>query len=61
MCICSNVHLWNSVLVAEKALKIDVPERAKYIRIIMAELERLHSHMLYLAHGCEVMDMKPLL
>ena len=53
--ICSNVHLWNSVLVAEKALKIDVPERAKYIRIIMAELERLHSHMLYLAHGCEVM------
>ncbi len=53
--ICSNVHLWNSVLVTEKALGIDVPERAKYIRIIMAELERLHSHMLYLAHGCEVM------
>ena len=53
--ICSNVHIWNSVLVAEKALEIDVPERAKYIRIIMAELERLHSHMLYLAHGCEVL------
>ena len=53
--ICSNVHIWNSVLVAEKALEIDVPERARYIRIIMAELERLHSHMLYLAHGCEVL------
>ncbi len=53
--ICSNVHIWNSVLVAEKALEIEVPERAKYIRIIMAELERLHSHMLYLAHGCEVL------
>jgi energy-converting hydrogenase B subunit N len=53
--ICSNVHIWNSVLVAEKALDIEVPERAKYIRIIMAELERLHSHMLYLAHGCEVL------
>ena len=53
--ICSNVHIWNSVLVAEKALDIDVPERAKYIRIVMAELERLHSHMLYLAHGCEVL------
>ena len=39
----------------EKALEIDVPERARYIRIIMAELERLHSHMLYLAHGCEVL------
>jgi energy-converting hydrogenase B subunit N len=53
--ICSNVHIWNSVLVAEKALEIDVPERASHIRIIMAELERLHSHMLYLAHGCEVL------
>ena len=53
--ICSNIHLWNSVLVAEKALEIEVPERALYIRIIMAELERIHSHMLYLAHGNEVL------
>lgn len=53
--ICSNSHIWNSVLVAEKALDIDVPERAQYIRIIMEELERLHSHMLYLAHGNEVL------
>jgi energy-converting hydrogenase B subunit N len=53
--ICSNVHIWNSVLVAEKALGIEVPQRAKYVRIVMAELERLHSHMLYLAHGCEVL------
>ena len=35
--ICSNVHIWNSVLVAEKALKIEVPQRAKYVRIIMAQ------------------------
>ena len=53
--ICSNVHIWNSVLVAEKALEIDVPERAEYIRLIMAELERIHSHLLYLAHGNEVL------
>jgi len=53
--ICSNSHIWNSVLVAEKALEIEVPERALYIRIIMEELERLHSHMLYLAHGNEVL------
>lgn len=53
--ICSNSHIWNSVLVAEKALDIEVPERALYIRIIMEELERLHSHMLYLAHGSEVL------
>lgn len=53
--ICSNSHIWNSVLVAEKALDIEVPERAQYIRIIVEELERLHSHLLYLAHGNEVL------
>jgi energy-converting hydrogenase B subunit N len=53
--ICSNIHIWNSVLVAEKGLEIDVPPRAEYIRIIMGELERIHSHMLYLAHGSEVL------
>ena len=36
-------------------LGIEIPERALYIRIIMGELERLHSHFLYLAHGCEVL------
>lgn len=53
--ICSNIHIWNSCLTAEKGLEIDVPPRAEYIRIIMAEMERLHSHMLYLAHGSEVL------
>src|SRR5690606_31949178 len=53
--ICSNAHTWNSVMVAEKGLNIDVPERANYIRVIMGELERLHSHLLYLAHGNEVL------
>ncbi|MDR3063802.1 MAG: nickel-dependent hydrogenase large subunit [Methanobrevibacter sp.] len=53
--ICSNAHIWNSCLTAEKALGIDIPERANYIRIIMEELERLHSHFLYLGHGCEVL------
>lgn len=53
--ICSNAHIWNSVKTAEKGLGIEIPERASYIRIIMAELERLHSHFLYLAHGSEVL------
>lgn len=53
--ICSNSHIWNSCRVAELALDIEVPERALYIRVIMEELERLHSHLLYLAHGSEVL------
>ena len=51
--ICSNAHIWNSCRTAEMGLDIEIPERARYIRIIMGELERLHSHFLYLAHGCE--------
>ncbi|KZX14006.1 hydrogenase large subunit [Methanobrevibacter filiformis] len=53
--ICSNAHIWNSVLTAEKGLEIEIPERASYIRVIMEELERLHSHLLYLGHGSEVL------
>ena len=53
--ICSNSHIWNSCRTAELGLGIEIPERAKYIRVIMSELERLHSHFLYLAHGCEVL------
>ena len=51
--ICSNSHIWNSCRTAEIGLDIEIPQRARYIRIIMGELERLHSHFLYLAHGCE--------
>ena len=54
--ICSNSHIWNSCRTAEMDLGIEIPERALYIRVIMGELERLHSHFLYLAHGCEVLS-----
>lgn len=54
--ICSNSHIWNSCRTAEMALGIEIPQRALYIRVIMGELERLHSHFLYLAHGCEVLS-----
>lgn len=54
--ICSNSHIWNSCRTAEMGLGIEITDRAKYIRVIMGELERLHSHFLYLAHGCEVLS-----
>jgi len=53
--ICSHIHLWNGTRAVERGLKINVPERADAIRVIMAELERLHSHLIYLAHAMEVL------
>lgn len=52
--ICSNGHIYNSCRAGEGAIGIEVPERANYLRVLAEELERLHSHMLYLGHGSEV-------
>ena len=46
--ICSTSHPIASVLAMEDIGGIEVPERALYIRTIVAELERLHSHLLWL-------------
>lgn len=46
--ICSTSHPLALVNAVEDIDDIDVPERALYIRTITAELERLHSHMLWL-------------
>jgi NADH-quinone oxidoreductase subunit D len=37
------------VKTVEKLMNIEVPERAKYMRIIIVELQRIASHMVYVA------------
>ncbi|MEI8350212.1 MAG: nickel-dependent hydrogenase large subunit [Candidatus Omnitrophota bacterium] len=46
--ICSTSHPFAYCLAVEDLLKIDIPERAHYIRMIIDELQRLHSHLLWL-------------
>jgi len=43
------------ILAVEKLLDIEVPERAQTIRVIMAELARLQSHLVWLA--CHALDI----
>ncbi len=45
--ICSVSHSLTLSLAVERALNIEVPPRAQYIRLIVAELERIHSHLLW--------------
>jgi len=46
--ICSTSHPFAYVNAVEDLAKVVVPERALYIRTIMGELERIHSHLLWL-------------
>jgi Ni,Fe-hydrogenase III large subunit len=46
--ICSFAHSLAYVQAVEGILQFEVPRRARYIRLIIAELERIHSHMLWL-------------
>ncbi|MBN1897455.1 MAG: nickel-dependent hydrogenase large subunit [Spirochaetes bacterium] len=46
--ICSTSHPFAYVNAVEDIVSIDVPTRAKYIRSIIGELERIHSHLLWL-------------
>ena len=45
--ICSTSHPFAYSNAVENLLDINIPERAKYIRSIIGELERLHSHLLW--------------
>ncbi|MBP9040167.1 MAG: nickel-dependent hydrogenase large subunit [Anaerolineaceae bacterium] len=46
--ICSHVHAMAYALGVEKLANIQAPPRAQAIRELVAELERIHSHLLWL-------------
>ncbi len=46
--ICSHSHTTAFVQAVEKLLDVEVPKRGLYLRTLVCELERLHSHLLWL-------------
>ena len=45
--ICSTSHPFAFANAVEEIVKEEIPDRAKYIRTIIGELERIHSHLLW--------------
>jgi len=58
--ICSNVHAVTFCTAAEAIAGIEVPPRARYIRTIMYELERMHSHLLWAGAAAECVGFQTL-
>jgi len=53
--VSANTHNLGYVLAVEKLLDIEVPPRAQYIRVIMAEFSRIASHLV--AVGSALLDL----
>ncbi len=51
--LCAITHSLAYSLGIEKLLHVETNARIKYLRMLMVELDRIHSHMLCLAHTAE--------
>jgi len=59
--ICGFIHSTCYCQAVEKAAGIQVPRRARYIRTIMLELERIHSHLLWLGIAGHIIGFETVL
>jgi len=46
--ICSHIHTTTYCQAVEGLLGLEIPRRGSYIRMLLCELERIHSHLLWL-------------
>jgi ech hydrogenase subunit E len=51
--LCAITHSVTYTASIEKMLEAEIPLKAKYLRMLLLELDRIHSHMLCLAHVSE--------
>ena len=52
--ICSHSHAWTYAMCIENIAGMEVPKRGQYIRVVIEELERIHSHLLWLGIACHI-------
>ncbi|MEM0319966.1 MAG: nickel-dependent hydrogenase large subunit [Candidatus Nezhaarchaeales archaeon] len=58
--ICNVAHTLAAVQAIEQAFGVEVPRRSKYLRTIVHELNRVHSHLLILGVACELIGFDTL-
>ena len=58
--ICSHSHTLAYCLAVEKIAGMEVPKRGDYLRVITCELERLHSHFLWLGLAAHIIGFDSL-
>ncbi len=58
--ICGCVHNVAYAQAVERAATLHPPPRAEYIRTVMLELERLHSHLLWVGLACHIVGFDTL-
>lgn len=58
--ICGCVHSVAYVQAVENAVALRAPPRAEYIRTVMLEIERLHSHLLWVGLACHIVGFDTL-
>jgi len=58
--ICSHAHTTAYTRTVEMLGDLEVPDRARYIRTLIAELERIHSHLLWAGVGMELIGFRTL-
>jgi ech hydrogenase subunit E len=58
--ICSFMHGMGYAVALEQIMKVEVPERARWLRLIWAELSRVQSHLLWLGLGADALGFESL-
>ncbi len=60
--VCAILNNWAYCLAVEKLLKVDIPPRAEYLRVIAGELNRIASHLLFIGtFGIDIGAFTPFL